>query len=131
MIIGITFSCFDLLHPGHLMFLEECSTRCDYLIVGLQSEPTHKSKPVETLYERYKRLSSCRWVDSIIPYSDESDIELILMTLKPNLRFLGSDYKNKVITGSEYCKNNNIEIVYIDREHNLSSTNLKIRILNS
>ena len=131
-IIGFTSVVGDLLHTGHLKMLEECKMNCDYLIVGLICDPTdrpYKNKPIESVYERFYRLSRCKDVDEIVPLENESDLELFLMTSSGiNVRFVGEDYKEKEFTGKEICKEKNIEIFYNSRKHNLSSTNLRKRV---
>lgn len=130
--IGITFSCFDLLHTGHILFLKAAADNCDKLIVGLQTDPTinrsEKNRPIQTYFERYIQIQGCKFVDDIIPYSHEEDIVNILSIFKPKVRFLGSDYYRKEFTGRQYCIDNNIEISYIDRDHNYSTSELRKRI---
>src|SRR5690606_30013742 len=73
--VGITFSTFDLLHAGHIMMLAEAKRQCDYLICGLQMDPTldrpEKNAPTQTVVERYIQLRGCQYVDEIVPYSTE------------------------------------------------------------
>lgn len=130
--VGITFSTFDLLHPGHLAMLAEAKTYCKKLIVCLQSDPTldrpdSKNKPLQTLYERYLQLQSCKYVDDIIPYSHENDIIGILATVEPDVRILGEEYCDVNFTGKEYCEKNGINIVYNSRSHGWSTTELRKR----
>jgi len=121
--IGFICSSFDLLHPGHLYTLAECKRYCDYLIVGLHVGG-RKKKLIETVFERYIRLSSCKYVDKIVPYETEEDLENMLKILHIDVRFLGEDYKTrKDITGKDI-----VPIVFISRKHNWSSTELKERI---
>ncbi len=132
-IIGITFSTFDLLHAGHIAMLEEAKSKCDYLIVGLQSDPTIdrpgiKNKPIQTIFERYLQLKALKYVDEIIPYQTEQDCEDILSTLPINIRIIGEEYKTKPFTGSDICKKRNIEVYFNKREHRFSSTDLRERI---
>jgi len=132
-IIGITFSTFDLLHAGHIAMLEEAKSKCDYLIVGLQSDPTidrpdTKNKPIQTIFERYLQLKALRYVDEIIPYQTEQDCKDILSTLPINIRIIGEEYKTKPFTGSDICKKRNIEVYFNKREHRFSSTDLRERI---
>ena len=127
--IGITFSCFDLLHSGHILMLKDSKTKCDLLVVGLQSDPTldrpDKNKPILSLQERLISLQSIKYIDYIVIYERESDVSEILDSLSPNIRILGSDYINKEFTG----KNKNIEIYYHDRFiHTYSTSNLRKRI---
>jgi len=77
--IGFTCSTFDLCHAGHVMMLQECKKVCDYLIVGLQVDPTRdredKNAPLQTLVERYVQLSAIKYIDEIVPYETEKDLE--------------------------------------------------------
>ena len=128
MIRGITFSAFELLHPGHLMFLESARQQCDHLTVGLHVNPNFcnpkKSIPVETVWDRYTRLRAVKWVDDIIPYETEKDLENMLRTARFAVRFLGSEYEwNTNYTGKDFLDN-----IYIPRFHDYSSSNLKLRI---
>lgn len=131
MIRGITAGAMDLLHAGHLTFLASCAKRCDELTVLLHVNPKvdrdTKNKPIESVYERYERLYACRYVDRIIPYETEEDLLNYLVTHDIQKRFLGSEYENLPYTG----KGLPIEVVFIPREHNYSSTNLRKRIENS
>lgn len=132
--VGITFSCFDLLHAGHIKMLEEAKSQCDYLIVGLQTDPTidrpSKGKPVQTVVERYVQLSATSFVDEIVPYTTEQDLMDILQTFDIQVRIIGSDYKDKDFTGKEYCLESHIEIYYNKRNHRFSSSGLRDRIGN-
>ena len=127
--IGITFSSFDLLHAGHVRMLEEAKLHCDYLIVGLQTDPTidrpEKNKPTQSVVERYIQLKACKFVDEIIPYTTEQDLEDILQALPIDVRILGDEYKEAAFTGREYCENMNIELVYNKRNHRFSSSGLR------
>lgn len=127
--IGITFSAFDLLHAGHIKMLEEAKTVCDYLIVGLQIDPSmeraHKNKPTQTIVERYIQLKACKDVDEIVPYVTEQDLEDILRSFVIDIRIIGDDYRDKNFTGKEYCEEKGIEIYYNKRDHRFSSSSLK------
>lgn len=131
MIKGFTCSAFDLLHAGHLIMLKEVRAQCDYLIVGLHTDPSidrpEKHKPIETVEERKIRLQACKYVDKIITYDTEADLYNLLKELKPDIRFLGEDHKGKPFTGDDLP----IKIVYNSRNHNYSSSNLRERIKNN
>ena len=131
-IVGITCSTFDLLHTGHILMLEECKKYCDYLICALQIDPTidrsEKNKPVQSVVERYIQLDAVKYVDKIIPYNTELDLEKIFKSLDINIRIIGSDYINKDFTAKEICKDRNINIIYNKRDHNFSTTNLRKKI---
>lgn len=132
LIIGFTSVVGDFLHAGHVLMLDECKRHCDYLYVGLISDPTidrpEKHKPIQSLFERYIQLSSNRNVDEVIPLSGEDDLELALKSLPINIRFVGRDYLNKDFTGKKICDERGIKIFYNDRTHGLSSSELRERI---
>lgn len=130
---GFTCSAFDLLHAGHILMLEEAKTKCDYLIVGLQNDPSHdrpttKNKPIQSLVERYIQLRAVKFVDEIIVYNTEKDLRDLLMILDINVRFVGEEYKDKELTGRDVCNKRGIEIYYNKREHSFSTTELRNRI---
>ncbi len=127
--VGITFSAFDLLHAGHIKMLEEAKRHCDYLIVGLQTDPSldrpEKNKPVQTVIERYIQLKAVKFVDEIIPYNTEQDLLDILEAFHIDVRILGEEYKDKDFTGREYCERKGIELYYNSRDHRFSSSGLR------
>lgn len=128
-ITGITFSAFDLLHAGHVRMLEEAKQHCDYLIVGLQTDPTldrpEKNKPTQSVVERYIQLKGCKFVDEIIPYATEQDLQDILQAFPIDVRILGDEYKNKNFTGRDYCEQKEIKLVFNTRNHRFSSSGLR------
>ncbi len=130
--IGITFSTFDLLHAGHVKMLEEAKRQCDYLIVGLQLDPSlnrpDKNSPSQTIIERYIQLKACKHVDEVVPYVSEQDLEDILRSFKLDIRIIGEEYKNKPFTGKDYCKSKGIEIYYNKRDHRFSSSGLRKQV---
>jgi glycerol-3-phosphate cytidylyltransferase len=134
--IGITFSSFDLLHAGHTLMLEEAKSVCDYLVVGLQTDPTidrpeTKNKPVQTVVERYLQLRACKYVDEIIPYSTEQDLEDILSSMQIDIRILGEEYKDQDFSGRDICKKRGIEIYFNKRDHRFSSSDLRKRVTDA
>tara|TARA_B100001287_G_C22443145_1_gene416917 strand:- start:164 stop:583 length:420 start_codon:yes stop_codon:yes gene_type:complete len=130
--IGITFSTFDLLHAGHVKMLEEAKRQCDYLIVGLQLDPSlnrpDKNSPSQTIIERYIQLKACKHVDEVVPYVSEQDLEDILRSFKLDIRIIGEEYKNNPFTGKDYCKSKGIEIYYNKRDHRFSSSGLRKQV---
>ena len=130
--VGITFSAFDLLHAGHIRMLAEAKEQCDYLIVGLQTDPTidrpEKNKPTQTVVERYIQLHGCKYVDEIIPYTTENDLEDILRLYTIDVRILGDEYREKLFTGREYCESAGIRLYFNERRHRFSSTNLRLEV---
>ncbi|WP_188049981.1 adenylyltransferase/cytidyltransferase family protein [Flavobacterium sp. GP15] len=127
--VGITFSAFDLLHAGHIKMLEEAKRQCDYLIVGLQTDPTidrpEKNKPTQTVVERYIQLKGCRFVDEIVPYTTEQDLEDILRAFKIEVRIVGDEYKDTNFTGRFYCEEKGIDLYFNRRDHRFSSSGLR------
>ena len=134
MIIGFTASTFDLLHAGHIIMLREAKDQCDHLIVGLQVDPSidrpEKNKPIQTIVERYTQLQAVKYVDEIIPYSTEQDLEDILNLLPIDIRILGVEYRDKDFTGRDICKNRGIQLHFNKRDHRFSSSDLRRRICN-
>ncbi|MEO8238580.1 MAG: adenylyltransferase/cytidyltransferase family protein [Flavobacterium sp.] len=127
--IGITFSAFDLLHAGHITMLEEAKRQCDYLICALQTDPTldrpEKNRPTQTVVERYIQLKGCKFVDEIVPYATEQDLEDILRSFKIDVRIIGDEYREKKFTGREYCESKGIELYFNTRDHRFSSSGLR------
>jgi glycerol-3-phosphate cytidylyltransferase len=130
--IGITFGAFDLLHAGHCLMLQEAKTQCDYLIVGLQTDPTidraSKNKPVQSLVERYIQLKALSVVDEIIPYQTESELLEIIRSLPINVRIIGADYLDKDFTGKSDADQLGIETYYNRRDHAFSSSDIRNRV---
>ena len=131
--IGITFSTFDLLHAGHIGMLREAKSLCDYLIVGLQSDPTidrpdTKNKPIQTMVERYAQLNALKLVDEIVPYQTEEDVIDILELFQLDVRFLGDEYRDKDFTGKDVCRKRDIELHFNKRDHRFSSSDLRKRV---
>lgn len=127
--VGFTASAFDLLHAGHILMLAEAKSQCDWLIVGLHTDPTidrptTKNKPIQSVFERYTQLKAVKFVDEIVPYDTEADLLALLSTYKIDLRIIGEDYKDKPYTGEEL----KIPVYYNSRKHNLSTTELRNRI---
>lgn len=134
MIVGFTASTFDLLHAGHIAMLREAKSVCDYLICGLQIDPSHdrmdKNKPVQTIVERHAQLDAVRYVDEIVPYYTENDLLDILKMYPINVRIIGEEYKLKDFTGKEECRQLGIDIYYNKRNHRFSSSGLRERVSN-
>jgi glycerol-3-phosphate cytidylyltransferase len=126
--VGFTCSCFDLFHAGHVSMLKEAKKQCDYLIVGLQTDPTidrpEKNKPVQSILERFIQLEACKYVDEIVPYATEKDLRDILLSYPIDVRIIGEEYKDKQFTGRDIS----MEIYYNSRKHSFSSSELRKRI---
>lgn len=130
--VGFVASSFDLLHAGHVQMLREAREQCDYLIVGLQTDPTidrpNKNSPVQTIVERYTQLKGVRYVDEIIPYATENDLEDILSMYHIDVRILGEEYREQDFTGKDTCKKRGIQLYFNKRDHRFSSTDLRKRV---
>lgn len=126
--IGFTCSTFDLLHAGHITMLEEAKRNCDYLIVGLQNDPTldrpEKNRPVQSIVERQIQLAAVKYIDEIVIYNTERDLIDLLLSLPIDVRIIGEEYRDKEFTGKELP----IEMVYNSRKHSFSSTSLRKRV---
>lgn len=132
MVIGFTASTFDLLHAGHVQMLRDAKAQCDYLICALQVDPSvdraEKNKPVQTVVERYTQLNAVQYVDEIIPYGTEKDLEDILQMYNINVRILGEEYREKDFTGKDICKKRGIQLYFNKRDHRFSTSDLRRRI---
>lgn len=129
--VGFTCSCFDLFHAGHIMMLKEAKTICDYLIVGLQTDPTidrpEKNKPIQTVFERYVQLDACKYVDEVVVYETEKELLDILHSYPINVRIVGEEYRDRSFTG-KYLES--IETYYNSRSHSFSTTELRQRVID-
>lgn len=126
--IGFTCSTFDLFHAGHIMMLKDAKEQCDYLIVGLQTDPTidraEKNKPVQSVFERFVQLDACKYVDEVVVYATEKELLDILQSYDIDVRIIGEEYESKSFTGKELP----IEIYYNKRRHSFSTTELRKRV---
>jgi glycerol-3-phosphate cytidylyltransferase len=132
--VGITFSTFDMLHAGHIAMLSEAKNHCDYLICGLQTDPTidrpeTKNHPVQSIVERQIQLAACRYVDEVVVYQTEQDLVDLLLILPVDVRILGVEYQDKDFSGREECHFRNIELVFNSRDHSFSSSSLRKRVV--
>jgi glycerol-3-phosphate cytidylyltransferase len=130
--IGFTCSTFDLFHAGHVMMLEEAKTQCEFLIVGLQTDPTidrpdTKNKPVQGVFERWAQLKACKFVDQIVPYSTERELRDILLSFPIDVRILGEEYKGKEFTGHDI----KMEFFFNQRRHSFSTSELRQRVIEA
>lgn len=130
--VGFTASTFDLLHAGHVQMLREAKEQCDYLMVGLQMDPSgdrpEKNGPIQTVVERYTQLKAVSYVDEIIPYSSEQDLEDILEMYTIHVRILGEEYRDKDFTGKDICRKRDIDLYFNRRDHRFSSSDLRRRV---
>lgn len=130
--VGFTCSTFDLLHAGHVAMLREAKDQCDYLICGLQVDPSidrkDKNRPVQTLVERYIQLAAVKYVDEIVPYVTEEDLIDILGMYDITVRILGDEYKDRDFTGKDICQKRGIDLYFNKRDHRFSSSSLRKRV---
>ena len=134
--IGITFSTFDMLHAGHIAMLSEAKNHCDYLICGLQTDPTidrpeTKNRPIQSIVERQILLAACRYVDEVVVYQTEQDLVDLLLILPLDVRILGIEYQDKDFSGRDECYDRGIEIVFNGRDHSFSSSSLRKRVAHA
>lgn len=133
--VGFTCSAFDMLHSGHIQMLRDAKEQCDYLICGLQTDPSadrpEKNRPIQTVVERYTQLKAVQYVDEIIPYATEEDLKDILSMYHIDVRILGDEYREKDFTGKEICKRRDIALYFNKRDHRFSSSELRRRVTES
>ena len=131
--IGITFSTFDMLHAGHIAMLSEAKNHCDYLIAGLQTDPTidrpgQKNPPVQSIVERQIQLAACRYVDEVVVYQTEEDLIDLLLILPVDVRILGVEYQGMEFSGRDECVTRGIDLIFNGRDHSFSSSSLRRRV---
>jgi glycerol-3-phosphate cytidylyltransferase len=134
--IGITFSTFDMLHAGHIAMLAEAKNHCDYLIAGLQTDPTidrpdTKNAPIQSVVERQIQLAACRYVDEVVVYQTEQDLIDLLLILPIDIRVLGVEYENKAFTGEQEGYTRGIQHIFNGRDHSFSSSSLRRRVVEA
>ena len=134
--IGITFSAWDMFHAGHVAMLSEAKNHCDYLICGLQTDPTidrpdTKNRPIQSIVERQIQLAACRYVDEVVVYQTEQDLVDLLLILPVDVRVLGVEYQHKNFSGLEECGMRGIELVFNGRDHSFSSSSLRKRVAHA
>lgn len=133
--VGFTCSTFDLLHAGHIQMLRDAKNHCDYLICGLQVDPSidrpEKNSPVQTLVERYTQLKAVSYVDEIIPYQTEEDLKDILELYHLDIRILGDEYRDREFTGKDTCRKRDIQLYFNKRDHRFSSSDLRKRVVEN
>ena len=129
--VGFTCSCFDLFHAGHVMMLKEAKEQCDYLIVGLQTDPTidrpEKNRPIQSVFERFVQLDACKYVDEVVVYATEKELIDLLLSYPIDVRILGDEYQNKPFTGNEI----DMEFYFNTRRHSFSTTELRQRVVDA
>ena len=130
--VGFTCSTFDLLHAGHVMMLREAKAQCDYLLCGLQVDPTldrkTKNAPIQTIVERQAQLSAIKYVDEVIIYCTEDDLCDIINMYPIDIRILGEEYRDRDFTGKDECKKRGIQLHFNKREHRFSTSDLRKRV---
>jgi glycerol-3-phosphate cytidylyltransferase len=135
MTVGFTCSTFDLFHAGHIIMLKEAKQQCDYLIVGLQTDPTidrkEKNKPVQSVFERFVQLQACKYVDEVVVYATEKELVDIMLSYPINIRILGEEYEHQQFTGRQECISKGISFYFNKREHTFSTTELRQRVIDA
>jgi glycerol-3-phosphate cytidylyltransferase len=128
---GFTCSTFDLFHAGHIMMLKEAREQCDYLLVGLQTDPTldrkEKNTPIQSVFERFVQLKACKYVDEVVVYATEKELRDILLSYPINVRILGEEYRDKEFTGYDIP----MEFYFNNRRHSFSTTELRQRVVDA
>ena len=130
--IGFTCSTFDLLHAGHVMMLREAKAQCDYLICGLQVDPSvdrqEKNSPIQSIVEREAQLAAIKYVDEVIIYCTEDDLCDIINMYPIDIRILGEEYRDRDFTGKDECKKRGIQLYFNKRDHRFSTSDLRKRV---
>jgi len=133
--VVFTNGCFDLLHPGHVSYLENARALGDILIVGLNSDESISrlkgaSRPINMLADRAHMLKGLRSVDLVVPFSEDTPINLI-KALLPDVLVKGGDYQPDEIVGADEVRDAGGEVVVVPFLEGHSSTNIIAKIRNS
>lgn len=127
-IVGFTCGAFDLVHAGHILMFKEAKEHCDWLVVGLQIDPSvdrpGKHKPIMSLKERATILSAISYIDEVRVYSTERDLVQLLKEVRPDVRIIGADWRDKRYTGWDLP----IKTIFNSRNHTYSTSSLRERI---
>jgi glycerol-3-phosphate cytidylyltransferase len=126
-VVGFVCGAFDYCHAGHVLMMCEAKEQCDYLIVGLQTDPSidrpDKTKPEQDMFERWLQLDSIKYIDKIMVYETEDNLRDYLLANKQTIdkRFVDESYRAKEFTGKSI---RDIEVIYNSRKHDYSSSKI-------
>lgn len=126
--IGFANGCFDLLHPGHIYLLQQAASRCDRLIVGLNSDDSVRrlkgeARPVQTAEQRAAVLQALDFIDGVAVFGEDTPLDLIT-TLQPDFIFKGGDYRPDDVVGRDVVAARGGDVVIIPTLGSHSSTGL-------
>jgi len=115
------------LHPGHIRLILLAARHCDYLVVGLQIDPSidrpEKNRPIQTVEERREILEAIKGVGEVVVYSTEAELARILYELQPDVRVCGTDWQDKEITAPSAAK----RVIWRERDDDWSSSVMRRR----
>jgi len=122
---------FDIVHKGHLELLNYARSLGTYLLVAIDTDRRVKelkgsTRPINTQDDRVMLLRNLRAVNAVWTFDTDDELTKILKAYKPDVMVKGSDYRDKPIIGSQYCK----EIKFIDLVNGYSTTNKIQDIIN-
>ena len=124
----VTNGCFDILHVGHVRYLQKTKEKADYSIVMLNSDKSVKSlkgenRPINNENDRAELLSSLRCVDYVLLFDEKSPAKL-LEDIKPDFYTKGADYTLETLPERDVVIKNNIKVEFIDFVDGKSTTNI-------
>jgi len=126
--------CFDIIHAGHVDYLEKAKQKGDYLIVGLNSDNSvrrikGKDRPIVDEVSRSRVLTALAFVDAVVMFDEDTPIELI-KAIMPDILVKGKDYDISNIIGADIVLQNGGKVETIELTKGLSTTNVINKILN-
>ena len=126
--IGFTNGCFDILHLGHIRYLEEAKRDCDVLVIGVNSDSSVKSikgnqRPINDEGARTEILGALEYVDYLTLFEEDTP-EKLIEALTPNVLFKGGDWKEEDIVGADHVKANGGKVQVIPYIEGYSTTEL-------
>ena len=114
--IGFINGCFDVLHIGHIRMFEFAKKKCDYLIVGIDSDTRIKHlkgphRPINNQKDRHEFLLSLKHIDKVFLFETDTELTSLIKSINPDIMIVGSDYRDKTVIGAQHAK----RLIFFDR----------------
>ena len=120
-----TNGCFDILHRGHIELFKYAKSLGNYLVVGIDEDERVKqskgdSRPINTTSDRKAVLESIKYIDEVVTFSKDSELENCVLNSEASIMVIGSDYKGKRVIGAQYVD----EVKFFNRLTDYSTTKI-------
>jgi rfaE bifunctional protein nucleotidyltransferase chain/domain len=126
--VAFTNGCFDIMHLGHIDYLEKAAEKADFLVVGLNSDDSVRrlkgeSRPLQNEYARARMLAALAFVDAVVLFEEDTPLKLIT-SLLPDILVKGSDYQLSNIVGADIVMQHGGKVETIDLVPQYSTTGI-------